>query len=187
MFLKKLFSGPASATARISEEKLYASVMKELESGVRRDGLWLKAIEMSNADQAKAKILYIKYRVQSMKDELDIEVRERDDTSRREQAARTQQLREAERLARERHFLLHSADQKGFSPLMNAVMTADVDCVRDLLRQGADPRRISSSKNKETALDIARYEYLTAGEAQRIVDLKEILDILEASDNSYRD
>ena len=55
--------------ARQFEEKVYEAVAKELESGVRREGLWLKAIADAEGDEAKAKARYIRYRAQAMLDE----------------------------------------------------------------------------------------------------------------------
>lgn len=57
---------------RLVEEKLYEQVLREIESGIRRDGLWAKAIQNSNGNDQEAKALYIRYRVQSLKDEIDI-------------------------------------------------------------------------------------------------------------------
>jgi hypothetical protein len=59
-------------TTRITEEILYAEVLREIESGIRRDGLWAKALSQSNMQQDAAKARYIKLRVQSLKDEVEI-------------------------------------------------------------------------------------------------------------------
>ena len=61
-----------SAKARLSEEKLYALVVEELEQGYKRDGLWGKAMEESDGSLDKAESIYIKLRVQSIKDEMEI-------------------------------------------------------------------------------------------------------------------
>lgn len=58
--------GPAY---RLTEEKLYAEALREIESGQRRDGIWAKAMADSDMDQGKAGAKYIKLRVQSLKDE----------------------------------------------------------------------------------------------------------------------
>jgi soluble lytic murein transglycosylase-like protein len=60
------------AAYRLTEEALYSEVLREMESGVRRDGLWAKALAESAMDTNKAHALYIKYRVQSLKDEAEI-------------------------------------------------------------------------------------------------------------------
>jgi len=62
----------SAAADRLVEEKLYAEVLRELESGVRRDGLWAKALQNSQGDEQKANALYIGYRLQSIKDEAEI-------------------------------------------------------------------------------------------------------------------
>jgi hypothetical protein len=61
-----------SAVSRLLEEKLYEKVLQELTRGHRRDGLWAKAISNSNGTDGKTKALYIKYRVQSIKDQIEI-------------------------------------------------------------------------------------------------------------------
>ncbi len=58
--------------SRLFEEKIYAQVLEELREGVRRDGLWAKAISDSGAQEEMAKSLYIRYRVQSIIDEIEI-------------------------------------------------------------------------------------------------------------------
>jgi hypothetical protein len=62
----------ASATHRLLEEQLYKQVVQELAQGQRRDGLWGKALANSNGSKEKAEALYIQYRVQSIKDEIEI-------------------------------------------------------------------------------------------------------------------
>ena len=62
----------SSAAARLVEEELYEQVVRELSEGQRRDGLWAKAIAHSDGSEDRAKALYIKYRVQSLRDELEI-------------------------------------------------------------------------------------------------------------------
>ena len=60
------------AECRITEEAFYAEVIREMETGIRRDGLWAKALSDSKMDPDKTKALYIKLRVQSLKDEVKI-------------------------------------------------------------------------------------------------------------------
>lgn len=54
------------------EEKIYAQVAIELSEGIRHDGIWLKALSNSDGNEEDANKLYIKYRVQSIKDNLII-------------------------------------------------------------------------------------------------------------------
>jgi hypothetical protein len=58
---------------RLAEEQLYVKVNEELSTGRTREGIWFKALAESEGDITKAKALYVKYRVQSLKDELVIE------------------------------------------------------------------------------------------------------------------
>lgn len=58
---------------RKTEEQLLANVVKEIEAGVRRDGLWAKALVSAKGDETKAKIEYIQLRVQSILDEETLE------------------------------------------------------------------------------------------------------------------
>jgi len=61
-----------SAAARLLEEQLYEQVVLELAKGQKRDGLWAKALANSDGLGEKAKALYVQYRVQSIKDEIEI-------------------------------------------------------------------------------------------------------------------
>ncbi|WP_312572473.1 hypothetical protein [Stutzerimonas balearica] len=62
--LRKIF-----ISARREDEETYSQVLKEIQSGTRRDGLWAKALANSAGDSEKAKSFYIKYRAQAIKDE----------------------------------------------------------------------------------------------------------------------
>ena len=53
---------------RTDDELLYEYVLNEMESGVIVKGLWGKALANSNGNEANAKSIYMKYRVQSIKD-----------------------------------------------------------------------------------------------------------------------
>jgi len=61
-----------SAEERLLEEKIYEQVTSELSNDNKRNGLWVKALANSNYSENIAKSLYIKYRVQSIKDEMEI-------------------------------------------------------------------------------------------------------------------
>lgn len=76
------------AALRITEEILYAEVFREIESGVRRDGIWAKALSESEMLEGPAKAKYIKLRVQALKDEVSIAL------AAREAEARGAQTRE---------------------------------------------------------------------------------------------
>jgi len=57
---------------RRSEEKIYSQIAKELEDGLISKGLWLKAETQANGDESKIRPLYVKFRFQSIVDEIDI-------------------------------------------------------------------------------------------------------------------
>ena len=52
------------------DEEIYEQVAQELAKKVRKEGLWLKALENTEGDEVKANALYIKYRSQSIKTEI---------------------------------------------------------------------------------------------------------------------
>ena len=56
---------------RANDEILYEYVLDEMEQGVRIKGLWAKALAHSDGLEAKAKSMYMQYRVQSIKDQFD--------------------------------------------------------------------------------------------------------------------
>lgn len=51
------------------EEEVYEQVAKEIAAGVRRDGLWVKALANSSGSPDMARSLYLQYRVQSLLDQ----------------------------------------------------------------------------------------------------------------------
>jgi hypothetical protein len=88
------------ATFRITEESLYAEALREMEAGLRRDGLWAKALVESSTSQTDARTCYLKLRVQSLRDEIDL-VQEQTKQERRKQQAQAMRI-EAEQKAIER-------------------------------------------------------------------------------------
>ena len=50
-------------------ELIHALVLREMQDGIIRDGLWAKAVAESGADTAKAKAVYIRLRAASMQEE----------------------------------------------------------------------------------------------------------------------
>lgn len=57
---------------RLAEEKIYEKVYGEVASGIKREGLWFKALSESDGEETKAKALYVKYRVHLLIDLLDL-------------------------------------------------------------------------------------------------------------------
>lgn len=82
------------AVSRLAEEVLYAEAMREIESGVRRDGIWAMAMAEANMDQSKAAAKYLKLRVQSLKDEIDMAQKAANARTAQEQKIRQAELDE---------------------------------------------------------------------------------------------
>lgn len=59
----------ALAAKRLDEEALYEVVVEELAHGIRREGLWAKALVETEGDDLAANARYIKLRVQALIDE----------------------------------------------------------------------------------------------------------------------
>ena len=68
-----------SAVDRLNEERIYEIVINEIKSGKRREGIWGQALEKANGDLKKTEANYIKLRVQSLKDEFEIQKQENAD------------------------------------------------------------------------------------------------------------
>ena len=62
-----------SALNRMQEERLFAFVSEELQSGDTRPGLYAQALVEAEGDDKRARAAYIKLRVQSLKDEYTIQ------------------------------------------------------------------------------------------------------------------
>lgn len=65
-------------SSRLLDEQIYAQVLSEIENGQRRDGLWAKALANSDGSNEKAKSLYIKYRADSIRDEITLAAENRE-------------------------------------------------------------------------------------------------------------
>jgi len=158
------------------EEKIYEEVLRELDSGIRRGGLWLKAIESARGDENQVKSWYIKLRVQSIKDELEMDAKHR-----------REQLQERSRVddgAWCNAVILR--DKNGYTKLMSAVLEADIDKVRLLLASGASPRVMGGPKNNETALDLANRECLMATDPNQIRAYEIITEELDLADKALK-
>ena len=64
---------------RKHEIYLFQLVMDEIANNGRKKGIWGQAIVKSNGDEKKAEAEYIKLRVESLKDELEIQKQEETD------------------------------------------------------------------------------------------------------------
>lgn len=54
---------------QIEDEDDYAAVVEELRQRIRREGIWARAVAESDGDMSKAQARYIKYRVETLKEE----------------------------------------------------------------------------------------------------------------------
>ena len=61
-------SADVMALDNVTEENHWAAAMAEVESGQRRPGVWAKAFAESEGDETKAKVAYLKARVQQLTD-----------------------------------------------------------------------------------------------------------------------
>lgn len=66
----------SSLEDRLSEERVYAAVAEEVKSEKIRAGLMAKAVAEADGNKDREMALYIKYRVQSIKDERDVAERQ---------------------------------------------------------------------------------------------------------------
>lgn len=57
--------------SRLYEEKLYEAALEEFENNDIRKGLYAKALSKADGDREKADGIYLRLRVQSIKDEID--------------------------------------------------------------------------------------------------------------------
>lgn len=60
---------PDQIASRQFQEQLYEMVAEELKSGIRREGLWVRAYADAQGDEVQTRVLYIRYRAQSIIDE----------------------------------------------------------------------------------------------------------------------
>lgn len=150
---------------RLVEEKIYEQVLHEIESGLRRDGLWAKALQKSRGNEQEAKALYIEYRVQSVKDEAEI--------------AQTLSNEREESQVIPSVKLIDRYDKDGYTPLMRAVKSMDVESVLDLLKKGANPKIKDENFGTSTALTMAKLLLKKAKTAEAQRGFQAIIDALE--------
>lgn len=150
---------------RLVEEKIYEQVLREIESGLRRDGLWAKALQESRGNEQEAKALYIKFRVQSIKDEAEI----------------AQTLSNAQEKKRVLSDVkpIDRYDEDGYTPLMRAVKAMDVESVIDLLEKGANPKIKDENFGTSTALTMTKLLLKRAKTIEAQQRYQAIVDALE--------
>lgn len=144
----------AAAIGRLQEEELYAQAHREIERGIRRDGLWAKALQRAHGREHEAKALYIQYRVQSLKDEAELAEMVAEAKAADRSPGRTPDRDGAADLERAARPVDQLGDD-GYTPLMRAVHDLDFDQVASLLEQGADPNMRDGNFGTSTALSMA--------------------------------
>ena len=150
---------------RLVEEKIYEQVLREIESGLRRDGLWAKALQKGRGNEQEAKALYIEYRVQSIKDESEIA------KVLSEESKERQAISDAKPIDR--------YDENGYTPLMKAVKAMDIASIISLLEQGANPKLRDGNYGTSTALNMAKLLLKRAKTVEAQQGYQAIVDVLQ--------
>ena len=150
---------------RLIEEKLYEQVLREVESGRRRDGLWAKALHKSGGNEQRAKSLYIKYRVRSLNDEAAIAEAISEEIDERPVITAVMEI--------DRY------DEDGYTPLMRAVKAMDVELVVAVLEKGANPKIEDGNFGTSTALSMAKLLLKRAKTEGTQKGYQKIIDVLE--------
>jgi hypothetical protein len=60
------------AISSMVEDKLYEMALDEVENGILKKGAWARALSQSDGIDAKAKSIYLQFRVEAMKNEAQI-------------------------------------------------------------------------------------------------------------------
>lgn len=110
---------------RIMDEQAHELAAQEINSGMRRDGLWAKAIVEAGPDERLAKVAYLRLLVQRIKDEAHL--RERAEEQEREasytaaaRAAQAEQSRQAQAAQRQAQAAAQAAADKKVAEFLQA-------------------------------------------------------------------
>lgn len=119
---------PDGILSRALEEQAYDAAAKEVEGGVRRDGLWAKAFANSEGDESRAKALYLKYRAQSLLDEAFVRLAQMDSgpTGVHERIRELTRLLDAEINTWEDLYLEAEADRDALQEQLNNLLSGDL-------------------------------------------------------------
>jgi hypothetical protein len=98
--LDKLLEKFKNADDRQREELVYKEILIEIQEGIRRDGLWAKALVDAEGDKDKVEALYIKYRAQSLFDEIN-KYNSRSERKKRDEVRKKEELRQKEEFEKE--------------------------------------------------------------------------------------
>lgn len=83
----------AQVRTRIDDEVFYSEALREIESGIRRDGLWGKALADAKGDEKLVRSLYIDLLVRVLRDERYAEEKIQNNIERQQQSLLDQRLR----------------------------------------------------------------------------------------------
>ena len=113
---------------RQQETKLFEFVMDEIANNNRQKGLWGQAIVKSNGDEKKAEAEYIKLRVESLKDELEIQKQNEDEQAilkaELNKIAEEEKQRKAQKKAQEEQRIKIEKENKDFDGFMTKYLIA---------------------------------------------------------------
>jgi len=91
----------AFVIGRKDDEVLYARALQEIEAGIRRHGLWAKALATTGGNEDRAKAEYIKLVVKALRDQRYVEARFQDAVqveTRRAEKRRQTEIQEQQRI-----------------------------------------------------------------------------------------
>lgn len=121
----------------IDENELYATAWDELEAGNKDKGMWVHALVDADGDEEKARLRYLKNRVEQMKVVMLKEQQEKE--LRKKEMVKKESY--AEYIEQGSNTVLgdyiNLKDNSGYTPLMRAIMKKDVEAVKNLLEDGA--------------------------------------------------
>jgi len=149
------FPRPEEVASRAFEEQVYGAVADELSAGIRREGLWLKAI--ADGDEVRAKALYIKYRAQAILDDAYLSENQEEQTSKLDarllKAALYGNLDELQECL-SGGANVNVRNEHGATPLFLSALHGFPELARVLLDAGADPLipNKSGKRPREVAL-----------------------------------
>lgn len=112
------------ASSRITEEVLYAEALREVEAGLRRDGLWAKALAKTGMQQQDAQAYYLDLRVQSLRDEIALVVQDAALEVRRKQQLLLEQSKANKAAVKDAFRLQNDRPVKGLNDWVNALVGA---------------------------------------------------------------
>ena len=146
-----------SAAARLLDEPLYEQVLSELENGQKRNGLWAKALANSDGLIEKANALYIQYRFQSIKDEMEIAsaiAEEAEKLSKTEAVSEhdRKRLRSLGEIKLSQQF--DEIPKKNNFTIWQAVTSGNLNLVLSIIESGGNINILDAAK--QTAVDIAK-------------------------------